>query len=114
MTEQELGQIIKENKEALQGLEKRLAKIEKSFTWSTIFGFVKAVVIAAPIVFGIIYFTPILKDYVRIFEPIVKTIQLGTNNLVNGSKSNQLDVNNVVGSFCDPQAREALVKDLCK
>jgi len=114
MTEQELGQIIKENKETLQSLDKRLHKIEKNFTWNTIFGFVKAVIIAAPIIFGIIYFTPILKDYVRIFEPIVKTIQLGAGNFVSGNKTNQTDVNNIVGSFCNAEAREALARDLCK
>lgn len=113
MLDQELSQIIKENKEALQSLDKRLAKIEKNFTWNTIFGFIKAIVIAAPIIFGIIYLTPILKDYVKIFEPVVKTIQSGAGNLVNSNKSDKLD-SNILGSFCDPQARETLVKELCK
>ena len=54
MTDEELRQIIKENKQLLDDIDKRMHRIEKKFVYNTIFGFVKAVVILAPIIIGII------------------------------------------------------------
>ncbi len=62
MIDEEIKQIIQENKETLANIDKRIGRIEKNFIWSSIFGFIKIVIIVAPIVFGIIYFTPFLKD----------------------------------------------------
>ncbi len=114
MIDQELAKIIQENKEVLQSLDQRLHKIERNFTWNTVFGFIKAIVIIGPIIVGIIYLTPIVKDYFKIFEPIIKTIQSGTNNFVGGAKLDNTTANSVINSLCDPQARDALVKELCK
>lgn len=110
MIDDESKKLIKDNQVILQDLDKRIHRIEKKFVWNTIFGFLKMIVILAPIIIGIIYLTPILKDYVKIFEPIFQSLR----NQLNTTAVNPQDTNFAIESFCDPQTRETLVEQLCK
>ena len=118
MIDEELKQLVKENKEILTSLDKRIKKIEKRFTLNTIFGFVKFLFIVAPIIFGVVYLMPIFKDYVKIFEPAYKTfvsqftfMPSNDNENVN-SNINQNEV--FLQSFCDAESRELMVEKFCK
>lgn len=118
MMDEESKRIVKENKQILEDLDKRLARIEHRFTWNTIFGFIKAVVILAPIILGVIYLTPILKDYIKIFEPLFRNLRLpGTSqdNIIAVPVDQTVDnnIDSMLESFCDPEAREAMVRQRC-
>ena len=110
MIDDESKKLLKENQVILQALDKRIHRIERKFFWNTIFGFLKVVVILAPIIIGIIYLTPILKDYVKVFEPIFQSLR----DQLNVTGANPQDTNFTLESFCNPQARETLVEQLCK
>lgn len=114
MIDEELKKAIIENKATLEKLDQRLHRIEKKFIWNTIFGFLKFLVIWAPIIAGIIYFTPVLKDYVKIFEPYISSFRNKTTEIVpnNGGDNTQTDF--AIETFCNPDARQALVNQLCK
>ena len=107
MIDQELKKAIIENKETLEKLDQRLHRIEKKFIWNTIFGFLKVIIIWGPIIIGVIYLTPILKDYVKIFDPLVSSFRTGIVDT-----DEQADF--AVESFCDPEAREVMVQELCQ
>ena len=114
MVDEELKKAILENKKILEDVDNRMHRIEKKFIWNTIFGFLKFLVIWAPIIAGVIYFTPILKDYVKIFDPLIKNFQSTTANLIHqgGDQPAQLDY--AMEAFCDPVARDAMVEEFCK
>ena len=119
MTDEELRQIIKENKQVLDDIDKRMHRIEKKFVWNTIFGFIKTIIILAPLIIGAIYLTPLLKDYVKIFEPIFRNLPATLQNLakpadVNNSGTAASDTDLMLESFCDPEARQLMVDQLCK
>lgn len=116
MTEEELKAVVKENKEVLHSLDQRLHRIERKFIWNTIFGFLKFIILAAPIIAGIIYLTPILKDYIKIFDPIFKTLQDRKGEIIDPlTASEQMENNEIIlQSFCDPDTRQAMIDQLCK
>ncbi len=116
MIDEEIKQIIQENKETLANIDKRIGRIEKNFIWSSIFGFIKIVIILGPIIFGIIYFTPFLKDFIRIYEPFFKNLPITLQNLNNPSSDSNIPTGAQAGleNFCDPQVREAMIDSLCK
>jgi len=122
MTDEELKQIIKDNKETLVNIDERMHRIEKKFIWNSIFGFIKTIVILAPIIVGIIYLTPILRDYIKIFEPIFKNLPVTLQNMSNASEQINIDANesnannqtSTLESFCDPQTRQQMVEQFCK
>lgn len=116
MIDEELKKMMEENKEILQSLDHRLKKIEKRFVWGTVFSFVKFFIIFAPIIIGAIYFTPILKDYVKIFEPAYKTLmsQIKLSPTSEDSTGTSTKNEAILESFCDPNSRELMVKQFCK
>ncbi|MDD5749242.1 MAG: hypothetical protein PHO91_00445 [Patescibacteria group bacterium] len=116
MLDEELKKLDKENKALLQSLDERIKKIEKKFTLNTIFSFIRVIIIAAPLIIGIIYLTPVLKEYIKIFEPAYRifTSQLSlvqqkeeTNN-----SQNQMDI--LLEAFCNPDTREAMIRQWCQ
>lgn len=113
MLDEELKQIVKENKQILEKLDKKIQRIEKRFIWNSIFGFIKILVIVAPIVLGIIYLTPFLQDFIKIYDPILKNLPLTIQNF---NTDSQINANNqqMIESFCNPEARQAMVDQLCK
>ncbi|MDP2812270.1 MAG: hypothetical protein Q8O32_01095 [bacterium] len=115
MINEDLKPLLEENKELLQNLDKRLKKIEKRFVWGTILGLLKFLIIFTPLIIGAIYFTPILKDYVKIFEPAYKT-WISQLNFIPGNENVNTKGQNeaILESFCDPESRELMVKQFCK
>ncbi len=110
MNDEELKKTLNQNKEVLNQLDARLHRIEKRLAWNTVFGFLRMIVIWGPIIAGVIYFTPILRDYIKIFEPVFTAIKSGTIDKFNAGNSNDF----AVETICDPQARQALVNQLCE
>ena len=118
--DEELKRIINQNQETLADIDKRLHRIEKKFVWNGIFGFIKTFIILAPIIVGAIYLTPILKDYIKIFEPIFRNMPLTLQNLSNASSQINKGTNEASGqvngleAFCNQESRQAMVDQLCQ
>ena len=119
--DEELKQIIKQNQQLLQGLNKKVKKIEKKLHWQAVGSFLKIVLILAPIIFGVIYLSPYVKQYVGYFKPLLETLNLAPGNsiLQMGNKEpvdNQadLDTDDIIQSFCDEEIREYMIQQYCK
>ncbi len=112
-----IKETIAKNQEVLEKIEKRIDRIEKHFTWNTIFGIIKAVVIIGPIVIGVIYLSPFVKAYVDRVRPFFEALIItpakdspqGPNPVTNFDLLSP-QMRNVL---CDPKIREALVKENC-
>ncbi len=111
----EIKEIVQKNKEYLENLEKRIARIERKFTWNTIFGFVKVIMIVAPLVFGIIYLSPIVKDYLKTITPVLSAlnINLDKDNVNAPADSMIILPEESRELLCDPEIREALIEENC-
>ena len=117
MTDEELRQITKENKKILDDIDKRMHRIEKKFIYNTIFGFIKTAIILAPIIIGIIYITPFLRDFFRIYEPVFNNLpniiqNIGDNSIIGGAGSSENEL--LIESFCNPDTRQTMIDEICK
>jgi len=117
MLDEELKQIIKDNKQILGSLDERLHHIEKRFVWNSVFGFIKILIVVAPLVVGLIYITPFLKDFFEIYKPVYQALPNLFQNAVDKSgdsnvESVQADL--MIDSFCDPQTRQQMINQFCK
>lgn len=112
-----LKEIILKNQEVLEKIEHRIDRIERHFTWNTIFGLIKAVVIIGPIVIGVIYLSPLVKGYVDKVRPFLETLTIAPGK--DGQEDSKPVIN--MGSLspqmrnvlCDRQIREALIQENC-
>ena len=116
MIDEELKKLDQENKALLRSLDERIRKIEKKFTLNTIFSFIRVIIIAAPLIVGKIYLTPVLKEYIKIFEPAYRvfTSQLNFAQQKEEDKGEQGQSDILLDSFCDPDTREAMIKQFCQ
>ncbi|PWB38448.1 MAG: hypothetical protein C3F02_03780 [Parcubacteria group bacterium] len=105
------------NQVTLEKIEKRLDRIEKHFTWNTIFGVIKAIIIIGPIVVGVIYLSPFVKTYVEAVRPFFETLTTispgsqPTNSAIIPSSVLTPEIKKML---CNTQTREALVKQYCQ
>jgi len=115
---EELKQIIEKNQSVLESIERRLTRIERRFTWNTIFGFIKAVVIIAPIVAGIIYLSPLVRNYMDIIKPLFKNLSIKSDNNTNQAAGPVINLDllspEMKNAFCDSEVRETLVQKNCQ
>ena len=111
MKEEDVKYIVSQNKEILHTLNKRIDRIEKKFMWNTIFGFIKVVFIAGPIIFGIIYLSPMVKGYITSISPVLEALNLKSNN---NDKQVMVLPTDVKDIFCDAKARQILIDQNCK
>lgn len=106
--------LLEKNQTILENLDKRLYKIERKFVWDTVLGVIKWVVIVVPIIFGVIYISPYVKRYATYLEPAFKVLRLDDlQNQLSGKDQEALS-DNVLKNLCNPQTREALIKQICE
>lgn len=105
-----IKELLESNQQLLQSLDKRFQKIERKFKWDTILGIVKWMIIVVPIVFGVIYISPYVKQYAAYLQPALKLLHLDT---LQGSQDIS-DEQKLLNNLCDPKQRELLVKQICK
>ncbi|MFA6307824.1 MAG: hypothetical protein WCS88_00630 [Patescibacteria group bacterium] len=117
MADEELKQIMKENKQTLDSLDQRLKRIEKRFVWSSVFGFIKILIIVAPLIVGVIYITPFLKDFFKIYQPVYQALPnlfQKTANTSGDSNVESAQADLMIESFCDETTRQRMIEQFCK
>lgn len=107
-------QLLEQNQQLLESLDKRLHKIERKFKWDTILGIIKWVIIVAPIVLGIIWISPYVKQYAVYLEPAIKLLHLDELQVLNQQNVDISDEQQILNTLCDPNKREVLVNQICK
>ncbi|MFA5126693.1 MAG: hypothetical protein WC465_01660 [Patescibacteria group bacterium] len=115
-----LRDLLERNQASLEILDKRLRKIERHFFWGTTMNIIKWIVIVVPIVFGVIYISPYVKQYAAYLQPALKLLKLDLaqdqtmGNNTNVSQLNDSQTSSVIETLCDPQKREILIQQICK
>ena len=117
--EEELKKIIKDNQEKLENIEEKVKKIHKKLFWSSIAGYLKALLILGPIIIGIIYLSPVVKKYFKTLEPVFQALRISpeSTNLdfdnINNFFSQENDTE-IINSICNPDIREEVIKQICQ
>jgi len=71
MLDEELKQLVLKNQKILESLEEKVSKIQRKMLWSTIGNILKIVLIAGPIIVGIIYLLPFVREYFDNLGPLL-------------------------------------------
>ena len=59
----------------LAEFERRFKKIERYMLWGTIFGALRFLLIAVPIILAIVYIPPVLLKYIPLAETAIRLLQ---------------------------------------
>ncbi len=117
--DEESKQLIKQNKELLEALEKKVKKIHKNIVWQTIGGYLRIILVVGPIVLGIIYLTPLVQKYMPAMKTSLQMFENIPNNLFGGGDQalpvviDQPGTDNALEYLCDPQTRQVMIDQLC-
>ncbi|MFA5317985.1 MAG: hypothetical protein WC323_00705 [Patescibacteria group bacterium] len=87
---QQLKELLDENIQLTKELEEKVQKINRYIKWQRSFTLIKIFIIVVPIILGIIYLPPILKDLMNPYQELLNN----TNSLGSG-----LDVNSLLNEF---------------
>ena len=112
-TAEEAGQVKKLLEKNLKLTEEiyKMSKSIKSFMmWQKIFGFLKILIIVVPIVIGILYLPPLLKNVFEQYQGLLGIEGDGGNIIENLLKSGAggLDLNNIDADKLPPEAQKYL------
>lgn len=117
MIEPEIKEIIKQNQETLESLDERISKIQSKMKWQTIGNAIKTVFILGPVIIGIIYLSPYVKQYLSYLEPALRALRLTPDNsvleIVNPEANGTVTEEQVIQKICDPATREQIVEQIC-
>ncbi len=94
--------LLEENLKLTKEIHKMTKKINNFVVWSRVLGFLKILIIIAPIVLGIIYFRPILGIFNTVIEPYKELLNLG------GEGGSTLDLGNIDINQMSPELRKLI------
>lgn len=81
ITAKEVGQVkklLKENLELNQKIYEMVKSIKSYIFWQRVFGVLKILIIVIPIIIGIVYLPPLIKDALRQYQGL---LNIGGNSL---------------------------------
>ena len=81
MEHNDLKKLLEENLKVTKEIYKMSKSIKSYLAWQRIFGVVKILLIVAPIVFGLIFLPPLLKDLQEQYKPILNLEGGGINSI---------------------------------
>lgn len=116
MMDQEIKEIIKQNQETLESLDERVSKIQSKMRWQTVGNVIKTIFILGPVIIGIIYLSPYVKKYIKVFEPVLETLRLSPENSIIdlGNTSGPVNEIDAIQQLCDPRSQQQVLEKLCK
>jgi hypothetical protein len=108
----QIEKLMEENLRLTEEIYKMTKKINRFVLWSRIFGFLKVLIIVAPIVLGIIYFKPILDMLDKAFAPYKELLNIGSG--AGASTDNQggdgIDLGGIDINQLSPELRKLIGK----
>lgn len=124
MAPEELEKIVKANQLALARIEEQLNKVSKKLLWNRIAGILKIILIFAPIIIGILYLTPMIKNAtggswntllkgLQLYSGNLETLTGTTDNTSTGTSNSNNVSQSLLKDFCNPELREVYVRNLC-
>lgn len=112
MTQEELEKLILENQASLARVEQTVVKIKKKIFWQELAGVLKLVLIIGPLLLGLFYLTPYLKQYSNMMSGLLSGFNV-EQNLDSGS-SNQTSILELGKALCDPRTQQVTIDSICK
>lgn len=117
MLEPEIKEIIKQNQETLESLDERVSKIQSKMRWQTVGNVIKTIFILGPVIVGIIYLSPYVKQYVGYLEPALKALKLTPENSIieikNPNGDRVISTDDAIQKICDPKTRDIVIEQIC-
>ena len=114
MNNDEIKQLLVENKASLERVEKIVGKMRKKMLWNTVGSVLKIVLILGPIILGIIYLSPFVKQYSSGLQSALNILNLAPQTDVNSYQDQSVIPTDAIDAICDPQARQAIIDQVCK
>ena len=102
----ELKQMIQQNQETLLDLEKRVQKIQNKMMWNTIGSVLKIILIIAPLIWGAIYLSPILKEYTAAFGPLLDVFDVLLQLATSSTYQCCLAIGSIILKFINRQSKK--------
>jgi len=107
-----MKQLLLENKAALERVDKVVEKIHKKMIWGAIGSVLKIVLILAPIIFGVIYLSPFVKQYMGGIQAAFDILNPGDGQ--NSSEQIDIEAGSIdIEAVCDPKVQE-MIEKMCK
>lgn len=86
--QQEIENLIKQNIELTKDLQKQIKSVRRYLLWQRIAGIFYLIIIIGPIIIGLIYLPPLIKNaigpYQSLLEGVEKVNGLDINSIING------------------------------
>ena len=112
MDDQEIKQLLLDNKASLERVDKIVKKIHKRMIWSALGGILKVVLIVAPLIFGVVYLSPFVKKNMGIIQTAFEI--LNNKNDQGVDKQIELSAGKIdIQQICDPKTQE-MIEKMCK
>lgn len=114
MTQEQLEQVILQNQASLARVEASVLKIKKKLFLQAIAGYLKLILIVGPIIIGLFFLSPYLKQYSALMSNALAGFNLTSDTDTNSSsQQNSFSSTEIRNVLCDPTARQNLVDQMC-
>lgn len=114
MTQEQLEQVILQNQASIARIEITVLKIKKKIFLQEIAGYLKLVLIIGPIIIGVIFLSPYLKQYSSLMSNALSGLNLTANLDANEvGQKDSFSATDISKVLCDPVARQSLVDRMC-
>ena len=114
MTQEQLEQVILQNQASIAKIETTVLKIRKKLILQEIAGYLKLILIVGPILIGLFYLSPYLKQHSALMGNALSGLNLTSNlDATDISQKNSFSATDISKVLCDPSARQSLVERMC-
>ena len=108
-----MKQLLLENKASLERIDKVVAKIQKRMIWSAVGGALKIILIVGPLIVGVIYLSPMLKESMGGIQSALEILN-PTSGLDLTSMNGGVDASNIdLKEVCSPNVQQ-MIDQFCK
>lgn len=110
MTQEELEKLILENQASLTRVENTVLKIKKKIFWQEMAGVLKLILILGPLLLGLFYLTPYLKQYSNMMGGLLSGFDVEQNL---NTESNSTSILQMQQNLCNPKTQQDMIDQIC-
>jgi hypothetical protein len=112
MNNDEIKQILLENKASMERMEEKVNKMHKKMLWGTIGSILRIILIVGPLIVGIVYLSPFVKQYMGGIQSAFEILNpTGSINTIQQTGENTSGID--LETICNPNTRQ-IIEDMCK
>ena len=114
MNNDEIKQMLLENKASMERVETMVVKMRKKMLWGTIGSILRILLIVGPLVFGIIYLSPFLKQYSSGLQSALNVLRIVPDTNLDSYQSQSVIPKDTIEIICDPETRQSIINQICE